>query len=115
MKVKQFVLVAGVTFVIALAQIPSDCRAGSYRSGGTAYRASVNGPVYGFGSNGKSFVYRQPSGAVSYGQSTRGTAGYGPQYRFESFTAPRSLHSSRPVPASGPAFFSGRVWYPRGY
>jgi hypothetical protein len=115
MKTTQFVLPAAMSFVIALLPYPSNCRAGSYRSGAAAYRAPGSGTVYGFGSNGQSFAYRQPSGTSNYGQGTRGTAGYGPQYRFDSFTAPRSSRSTRQIPSSQPAFFSGRVWYPRGY
>ena len=115
MLTKQSMLTAVMTFVAVLAQMPDDCRAGGYQSGGTAYRAQSRGTVYGFGSNGQSFVYRQPSGSANYGQTTRGTSSYGPQYRFDSFTAPRSTRTPQPVPTSQPAFFSGRVWYPRGY
>jgi hypothetical protein len=115
MKTTRFVLPAAISFVVILVPLSGDCHAGGYRSGATAYRAPGSGTVYGFGSNGQSFVYRQSSGSGNYGQSPQRISGYGNQYRMDGFTAPRSNRSARPAPASQPAFFSGRVWYPRGY
>ena len=115
MKTRRLAVAAATTLIVLFSQLPENCRAGGYRSSGTPYRAPGSGTVYGFGSNGQSFVYRPPSGSGMYGQNARGTASYGPQYRLDGFTAPRTARNSRPVPSSQPAFFSGRVWYPRGY
>jgi hypothetical protein len=115
MNTNQLAIAAAMTLTLALWQFPDPCLAGGYRSGGTGYRAPGSGTVYGFGSNGKSFVYRQPVGTGTSGQSTRGPAGSGPQYRLDGFTAPPSARTPRPVTTPQPAFFSGRVWYPRGF
>ncbi len=88
--------------------------AGRYSST-PAYRALGSSPVYGFRPNGQSFTY-QPSGGSLYSGSYRGAAGissYGPQYRFDAFTAPRTRTSS-PTPTFNQSYyFSGRMWYPR--
>ena len=88
--------------------------AGRYSST-PAYRAPTSSPVYGFRPNGQSFTY-QPSGSSPLSGSSRGAAGitsYGPQYRFDSFTAPRTRAASPSPTYSQSYYFSGRMWYPR--
>jgi hypothetical protein len=100
-----------------LAMVPliqNNCIAGRYSSA-PGYRAPSSSPVYGFHPNGQSFTYR-PSGSTPTYNSQRGTPGissYGPQYRFDAFTAPRTSTSTPSPTYSQSYYFGGRMWSPR--
>jgi hypothetical protein len=103
--------------IAGLALLPllqNDCSAGRYSST-PAYRAPISSPVYGFHPNGQSFTYR-PSGTSPMYNGQRGAPGissYGPKYRFDALTAPRTSTSSPSATYNQPYFFGGRLWYPR--
>ncbi len=105
------VAIAGMALVSSL---QGNSFAGRYSST-PAYRAPGSSPVYGFRPNGQSFTY-QPSGSSPFYSSQRSAPGittYGPQYRFDAFTAPRTRTSS-PTPAYNQSYyFGGRIWHPR--
>jgi hypothetical protein len=113
------ILVAtAVPGVFALAALPGE--AGNYRPAPSysapSYSSAGKG-VYGFGSNGQSFVYKPAPSIGTYGASTSSTGAgiYGPQYRLDALTTPRTKAMTTPLYNPQPHYFSGRMWYPRGY
>jgi len=115
---RTLLVVATVPGLVVLGAV--SCSAGNYQSGrsfSTPSYSTAGRGVYGFGANGQSFVYKPaPSvGSGASGNRAMGTNIPSPQYRLDSLTAPRTKVSPTPRYNPQPHYFSGRMWYPRGY